>query len=285
MAVITISRGTFFGSCKLADCLSKKLGYSIIDRESILEKASKTYGLEMETLVKSIEGPLGFFDYIQPVHKVNFRFQYLAFFQSILCEEAKKNSIIYTGHAGHLLLKGISHVIKIKVIADFEKRIEFLMEEKKFSREESIKYINNIDKQRKEWTKMLYELDWNDPHLYDLVVKLKKLSIETACDMIALMANSSDFAATEKSIKAINDLALESKARAIILSKYPKYNYDEIKITANSGELKVGLKTKNKEDEDNIREALTKIEEAKKIICFCDEESAYEDISHLYSPW
>lgn len=146
MAIITISRGTFSGGEKLAECLSKKLGYKSISREVIVEAASK-YGVSQEKLVKAIEQ--------KPTIKERLaidldRFHYLSFIQAALCEEAKNDNIIYHGHAGHLLLKNISHVIKVKVIADMEQRIMFAMERNKFSREEAIVYINKIDDQRED---------------------------------------------------------------------------------------------------------------------------------------
>ncbi|MEM3846431.1 MAG: cytidylate kinase-like family protein [Candidatus Parvarchaeota archaeon] len=285
MAIITISRGSFFGSCEIADCLSKKLNYEIVDREEIIKEVTSKYGASMDGFIKAIESPLGFFDRIQPVHKVNYRFHYLAFFQAVLCEKAKNNKIIYVGHVGHLLLKGITHVIKVRVIADFNRRVESVMNRQKLSQKEAAEYIQKVDKQRAEWARLLYGIDWNDPQLYDIVVKIKKLNTDTACDMIKLMAESEDFQATNASIDALNNLALESKARATILSKYPMYNYDDIKVLAKEGKLEVGLSVKSKEDERDIKKLLANIPEATDVICFCNEKSDYEDISHLYSPW
>jgi len=37
MSVITISRGTFSGGKAIADCLSRRLGYRCIDRDTIIQ--------------------------------------------------------------------------------------------------------------------------------------------------------------------------------------------------------------------------------------------------------
>jgi cytidylate kinase len=202
MAIITISRGTFSGGEKLAECLSKKLGYRSISREVIIN-ASSEYGVPEEKLLKAIEQ--------KPSIKERIgidldRLHYLSFVQAALCEEAKDDNIIYHGYGGHLLLKGIAHLIKVKVVADMEQRIMFAMERLKFTREEAIAYIHNMDDQRRKWTKFLYNVDWDDPAQYDVVIDLKNMTIPAACEVICTMTKYPKFQITKESKQAMENL-------------------------------------------------------------------------------
>jgi cytidylate kinase len=264
MAIITISRGTFSGGEKLAECLSTRLGYRSISREVIIHAAS-SYGVSEEKLIKAIEK--------KPSIKERLvldldRFHYLSFIQAALCEEAKNDNIIYHGHGGHLLLKGISHVVKVKVIANMEQRILFAMERNKLSREEAIAYINTIDEQREKWTKFLYDVDWNDPSLYDIVINLKKITIPTACEMIALMTKSDEFKATAASNKDMEDLVLASRVKAALASSDVTKNC-YVEVTADNGVVTVGGKVDTMEDVENIESLVKKLEGVKGVSCKC----------------
>jgi len=37
---------------------------------------------------------------------------------AVLLDHARQGNLIYHGHVGHLLLSGISHVLRVRVIAD-----------------------------------------------------------------------------------------------------------------------------------------------------------------------
>ena len=157
MAIITISRGSASGGLLLAQGLSEKLGYGLVSREDVIQAATK-YGVSVEKLQETILKPLGFWERFQ--HE---RRRYLTFVQEALCDQARKDRIIYHGNAGHLLLRGVSHVICVRLIAPMDFRIRMLMERENMIREDAIRYIERMDRQRKEWTRFLYGVDWLDP--------------------------------------------------------------------------------------------------------------------------
>jgi len=264
MAIITISRGTFSGGEKLAECLSKRLGYKAVSREVIVEAASK-YGVSEEKLIKAIEQ--------KPTIKERLaididRFHYLSFIQAALCEEAKNDNIIYHGHGGHLLLKNISHVIKVKVIADMEQRIVFAMERNKFSREEAIVYINKIDDQREKWTKFLYDVNWNDPSLYDIVINLKKITIPSACEIIANMVKFPEFQTTEASRQAMENIVLASRVKAALASNDATRNCN-VEVVVDNGIVTVSGKVDSMDDVENIEELVKHVDGVKGVSCKC----------------
>ncbi len=273
MSIITISRGTFSGGEKLAECLAKKLGYNSISRE-ILVQAAEKYGISENQLITAMEA--------KPALKERLslnidRFRYLSFIQATLCEQAKKDNVVYDGHAGHLLLKDACPVIKVKVIASMEQRILFAMEHNKITREEAIPYIKKMDKYRKQWTKFLYDIDWKDPSLYDVIINLKDTSIQTACDMIAVMTTAPEFKLTEASKKALADLTLQSQVKARLASDNTTKDY-MLKITVQDGNVRVSGRVRNAEDANRIKTIIEEMPGVKSMDCSCVNYYINDDV-------
>ena len=114
---------------------------------------------------------------------------YLAAIQLALAEKAAQGPFVYYGHAGHLLLKGVPQVLKVRVIAPLDRRAQKLAETQKMSFEEATKTIEKMDESRIKWTRFLYDVDWRDPSLYDLVINLDAIPIESACEIIVCALN------------------------------------------------------------------------------------------------
>ncbi len=273
MSIITISRGTFSGGEKLAECLAKKLGYKPVSREILVEAAEK-YGISENQLITAMETKPA----IKERLSLNIdRFRYLSYIQATLCEQAKNDNIVYDGHAGHLLLKNACPVIKVKVIASMEQRILFAMEHNKITREEAIPYIKKMDKYRKQWTKFLYDIDWKDPSLYDVIINLNDTSIQTACDMIAVMTTAPEFQLTENSKRAIADLTLESQIKAKLASDDTTKNY-MLNVMVKNGNVRVSGRVRNSEHAGRIKSLVEEMPEVKTMDCGCVNYYINDDV-------
>jgi len=233
VSVITISRGSFSGGQMLAECVGTKLGYRCVDREAVAERGAARGGSQQE-LLDALLKPPGFLERFQ--HK---RYQYLALFQAALAEEVKTGEVIYHGNAGHLLLKGASAVLKVRVIAPLEKRIAMLVARRKMGRHEAISYIHRVDEERKRWVRFLYGVDWEDPHLYDLVVNLDAFDIEEACEVVAAAARQQAcFGLTPECLAELEDLAVGSRVRAE-LAINPATSHLEFEVVARHGNVAI----------------------------------------------
>lgn len=228
MAIITISRGTFSGGKELAECVAKKLGYQCLSREVLVE-AARRYDIPLEKLSHAIEDKPGILE-----RMTTERAHYLAYIRATLAKAAKEEKLVYHGHAGQLLLRGVPHVLKIRVIADMEYRINAAMQRKNLSRQKAIDFIKKIDEDRLKWTKFLYHVDLFEPSLYDVIFNLEKISISHACEMITLLDQREEFQPTSQSQKAIADFMLATEVRARIASDGTVRD-DDVEIDANDG--------------------------------------------------
>lgn len=210
MAIITISRGSASGGLMLAQRLAGQLDYHLVSREDIIQEATR-FGVSEEQLREAILKPFGFWERFQDERR-----RYLALVQAALCERAAGDRIIYHGNAGHLLLCGISHVLCVRLIAPLSFRLSVVMERQHMTRDEAQSYIERMDRQRRDWTRFLYGVDWLDPAFYDLTINLQTLALDGAADLVAGAVRRPEFQPTDVSRKAMADLLLASRVRAAL---------------------------------------------------------------------
>jgi cytidylate kinase len=210
MAVITISRGCYSHGQEIAEEVAKTLGYECVSREILLE-ASQLFNVSEKKLIRSLNDTPNILERI-----VHGRERYLEYIKTALLEHARKGNVVYHGHAGHLLLTEIPQVLKIRIIADKDDRINLLQKQENVTKETAAAIIEKEDTNRTQWTRYLYKMDINDPKLYDIVINIGNLAIEDACKIICLLARSNSYQTTDESKQAVEDLAIASRLRAAL---------------------------------------------------------------------
>ena len=225
MSIITISRGSFSRGKEVAEKVAKKLSYRTVSREIILA-ASEDFNIPEIQLIRAIHDPPSILD--------SFTFgkeRYLAQIESTLLDRLRKDNIVYHGLAGHFFVRSISHVLKVRIIADLEERLRTKMAREKISKERAMEELKKDDEARRQWSLKLYGIDTRDSGLYDLVLHIHKLSIENAVNIICDTVKLEQFRTTPESQKAMDDLAIAAMVKAKIVKKYPN-----VKVAARAGE-------------------------------------------------
>jgi cytidylate kinase len=230
MTIVTISRGSYTGGIAVAERLAEELGCPCVSREVIMDAAQES-GIAEERIQKTFEEPPRFLQQ-QPGRMAS----HLNFVRAALLRRASGGDLVYHGLAAHLLLEGIPHVLRVRIIDDREARIEAAMEDKHLSRKEADQFITRLDGQLGKWTRFLYAVDWNDPSLYDVVLNLESMSVGGAVEAIAAMSRLKDFQATEESRKAFADLLLSSVVWAA-LNKDPRTREATVQVAADDGSV------------------------------------------------
>jgi len=155
-----------------------------------------------------------------------------------LAERAQKGPFVYYGHSGHLLLKGVPQVLKVRVIAPLNRRAQKLTKTQKISFGEAKKIIEKMDEGRIKWTRFLYDVDWRDPSLYDLVINLDSIGLESACEMIICALNQPEFKESPESQTSIEDFLLASRVKAE-LAGHDRTKGLELEVRAEKGVVKI----------------------------------------------
>lgn len=260
MPIITISRGSGSGGLALAERLAHRLGYDLVGREEVVQQAA-SYGASEEKLGEAILKPPGFWDRFR--HE---RQRYLAFVQAALCERAERDNLVYHGNAGHLLLQGVSHVVCLRLIAPQPFRVKMLIERVGVDPEEAERIIEKVDRQREQWTRFLYGVDWLDPTLYDLVINLRTLDLEGAVDVAAATTAREEFAPTEESRRAMSDLSLASRVRAAIAAEASTASaVVQVRADSESGRISIRGKVRPSSQEDEVVRVASQVQGVRQV--------------------
>lgn len=261
MSVIAISRGTFSGGETLARRVAERLQYSCLSREANLEAAAQRYLVPADELAAALEKRPSFWE-----RMLGERAAYLAFVRATLCEHARGGRLVYHGYLGQLLLAGVSHVISVRVIAAADFRVQAAQRQQACSREEALAYIAKADKERREWTRFLFEVDWEDPHLYDVVLNLSRMSLEAACETVAQLTERDEFQPNPASLKAMEDLTLQSQVSAALATDF-RTRGAELRVTADDGTVTVTGRSRWPEVADAVPDVVRRVAGVKAVKC------------------
>lgn len=208
MPIITISRGSLSGGLALAERVAAWLGYRCISSEELIEIAAQ-YGVPEPKLSQVLmKGPSFWERLMQSRH------HYLLFLQAAMYELAREGDLVYHGQAGQQLLRGIAHAIKVRLIAPLEYRIRAVMAREGLPREQALQYVQRVDEARARQMRYLFNIDWRDAALYDVVVNLEHMSLERAADVVIYMARHPAYQPTPASEKQLADLAVTWRVKA-----------------------------------------------------------------------
>ena len=245
MAIITISSGFFSGGGEIADKVAQRLGYRVLSGGVILE-ASQKYQIAQYKMNKAIHDAPSIFErffsekqkYIACMAAVilsqlktdNVVYEGLAghFFTSSITPMTakilayfKKDNVVYDGFAEHYYTRTLSHLLKVRIVANLEDRILLLMQKTDLSREQARKLLNKEDHERNAWSRHFYGMDDTDDSLYDLKVHIDKLTINDAVDFICETVARPQFKSSPQSQRVIEDRALAAEIKAALYDEYP----------------------------------------------------------------
>ena len=249
MAIITISRGSYSKGKEIAEKVAQKLGYVCLPREDILREASEKWKIPEVKLVRAIHDAPGILE------RLGFgKEKYVVYLQATILRRMKEDNVVYHGLAGHFFVKGVSHVLKVRVLADMEDRVRLEMQRENTSAKETLRILEKDDEERRKWSKYMYGVDTRDPAAYDLVLHIKKITVEDAVDIICHTVKRPHFQSTSESQKIMDDLALASEVKATLISFKP-----DIDVKADKGVVQVETRTGFSEEERLIEEIKTMV--------------------------
>jgi hypothetical protein len=125
-------------------------------------------------------------------------------------------------------------------------------------------------------------VDWSDPSIYDLVINLENMSMQTACATIASIVGQPEFALTDAAKKAIADFQLACRVKIALATNALTRELD-LHLKADSGRIeisaevpKVGLLTHTSgRDEREILRVVQSVEGVKQVYLDLQEINPY----------
>lgn len=243
MSIITISRGSYSRGKEVAERVAQRLGYECIAREVLLE-ASEQFNIPEANLLMTIKNAPSILDRF-----TYGREKYIAYIQAAILKHFQKDNVVYHGMAGHFFVKGVPHVLKVRIIADMENRLKIVMERDGISAKKALQTIKRLDEERLKWSRQLYGIDTGDANLYDLVLHIQKLTVDDAADLICHTINLKHFRTTPESQVIMDDLVLAAQVKAAFIELKPN-----IQVVAKDGVVNLWIEAYTANDLELIQE-------------------------------
>jgi len=200
MAIITISRGSYYRGREVAEKLAAKLGYDCISRE-ILLAASQEFNIAEIKLVRAIEDAPKILERFTSDRK-----KYVAYIRAALLKHVQKDNVVYHGLFGNFFLRDIPHVLKVRIVADLEARVADEVEREGIAAAKAREIIVRDDEERRKWALSLYGADTWDATFYDLVIHLGSITVDDAVSLIMHALEFPGFQTTPESQQAVDNL-------------------------------------------------------------------------------
>ncbi len=182
---VAISRDTGAGASELAHGLASRLRWEVLDKE-VLDYMASHFHLD-KAMVKVVDETTRswllemFGKWLS--RRVVTQTEYINRLGKVLVMAARNASTIFVGRGAQFILpreKGLA----VQLLAPLTYRLEYVMNEEHMSADDARRYLKRKDRERRDFVREHFGYDVTDPHLYDLVVNLEYMNIESAIDLV-----------------------------------------------------------------------------------------------------
>jgi len=168
------------GATELAQMVAGRLGFRVIDNE-LLQMAAERSGMDLEKIERVYEQRPSFQDL--RVYKERSE-KYITAVNEVLDMLAREGNVIIVGRAANLTLLTFRNVFNLRVVADFDVRLQRVMERQKLNETDARRLITDTDYARETYYRYLFNVMPDDPLVYDMTLNTSRISLEEAAAIV-----------------------------------------------------------------------------------------------------
>ena len=234
MAIIVISTQMGAGGPEVGMALAQRLAYRYVDQE-LLQDAVRRYGLAEERLSQLDESKPTIFERFDAETR-----HYLTVLQTTLLELAELDNAVFMRGGGQWLLRGVPHVMRVRVVAPFELRVRqwikrvAAMTGETPNQRAAADFVRRDDAEKSGRMRYLYEVDISDPMLYDLIVNTEHLHYDAVVNLMESVVRREDMTTTEAGRRIVASRALASRVQVALANHHETRRY-RITVEAEDG--------------------------------------------------
>jgi cytidylate kinase len=203
MAVITISRQFGAGGITLGKMIAESMGYTFADSDILqrvakeanvsthwVESFEKEAGSKLSRMISSMVSKRWLDRVIGDERGYLDEQIYLDYLVLIIAQFADEGNVVILGRGSQYILNDHPDAVHILLVNEFENRVKFMMDRYEMPRKKAERTVVNEDRRRVNLYKRVGKSDYEDPHLYHLVLNMGRLDLQTARDMVCRLVGS-----------------------------------------------------------------------------------------------
>jgi cytidylate kinase len=254
MSLITISGSIGSGAEDIARAVAEAVKLPLYDDKKIQEEGLHM-GIHAEDIKEMDEKAPGLLDRLFS-HNSDL---YLNFMEAIVYEISHRGEGVIIGHGSQMLLRDFGCALHVLVHAPEESRIKHVMEKHGLSEKASAKLVHKKDQMKKGFMRFAFDMEYDDPSLYDLVINSEKLGADIGAKMIIDAATHSDIKACGlNALSAMERFALEKKILGYLTKKKISTTMVTIEVEK-PGHVHLGGLASTSEDRDILVNAVKEV--------------------------
>jgi CMP/dCMP kinase len=200
--LITLSREYGAGGSELGVLLGQKLGWPVLDHGLVRQLAARLRCDEGEVVAMDEHAP-SFFERLAsaatvtaPESRVHSRPWttdpdcVAAAAREVLLEAAQHPPVIIVGHGGNCLFCARPEVLRIRVVAPFDLRVQRVARRTGAPSQAAAADVRRRDADRQHYLQRYYKSDMNDPCSYDLQINTGTVTLEAAAELVIALIQS-----------------------------------------------------------------------------------------------
>ncbi len=230
----------FSGLFCQADAVVKRLiddtDFKLVTDNDLVAEAASLSGMDEKAVAKAFAPKTSIFNKFSHEKERAIAWLRLALAKRL----AEGNALLVSGFVSQLLSQPISHVLKVCIIDDVQKRMESALNDEGLSEKEAAKVIQHGDEERTVWVREV--TGNNDPWasgLYDMMIPVGKTGIDESVTLIKEQLGNAAVEVTEASKKAVQDFLLAANVETVLVTKG-----HNVEVTADSGNVKLAINKK-----------------------------------------
>ena len=111
--------------------------------------------------------------------------KYFEAIRSVISDLAAQGNVVIVGRGAHVILKDVSSVLRVGIVARLEDRVRVIMARERLSEEQARSTIEARDRARAHYFSQFFGLDSPDaPELYHLVINTSDVDLDYATDLV-----------------------------------------------------------------------------------------------------
>jgi len=229
MAIITISRQVGSLGDTIAEITAERLGYTLIDKDTIHERISAMsddFSTEMNSLAE--ESQPGFFQRIFHHQAV-----YVNLISSIIYDAVSKDNVVLKGRGGQFLFTNRPNVINARIIAPLDFRVSNFQKQQNVDSHLAEELVRKRDRDRSGFIRYLFEKDVSESDGYDIILNTQKFDVESAAEILTSKATalSKTFPLSPELRDTYTSLALQALVQVTLQKRMPDSNYIKVKAS------------------------------------------------------
>lgn len=211
MTVIAMTREMGSKGRDVALALSEDLGLELMQHQLIEHIADKMHMGEA-AVNRLLEGKSGMFERWGVSEK-----NLSLYTTEEILEVAIKGNVLIRGWGATYVLRSVPHALCVRICASKENRARVVMERIGLEDQElAVKEIERNDAAHSRTMQGLFNVDWRDPLLYDLVLNTDRLSVSACSSIIKHTVTDEMFQETPESRAVLEHKALEARVRSAL---------------------------------------------------------------------